>query len=126
MTIGQRLAEIIRASRAGALSSTVNLSAGPGIMLAGAVRTFVNRYGVTPGTRAVVITACDEAYRAALDLHAAGIYIALIADVRAHADGPLVAEARHADVSRPAVCRSARFSKRGRVFLHHRKFLQRA
>jgi sarcosine oxidase, subunit alpha len=68
----------------------------PGIMLAGAVRTFVNRYGVTPGTRAVIVTACDEAYRAALDLHHAGVYIALIADVRAHVDGPLVEAARHA------------------------------
>ena len=68
----------------------------PGIMLAGAVRTYVNRYGVTPGTRAVVVTACDEAYRAALDLHSAGVYIALIADMRADPQGPLVEAARHA------------------------------
>jgi sarcosine oxidase, subunit alpha len=67
----------------------------PGIMLAGAVRTYVNRYGVTPGARAVIVTACDEAYRAALDLHHAGVYIALIADVRVHVDGPLVEAARH-------------------------------
>jgi sarcosine oxidase subunit alpha len=68
----------------------------PGIMLAGAVRTYVNRYGSVPGSRAVVITACDEAYRAALDLHHAGAFIALIADIRAHADGPLIEAARHA------------------------------
>jgi sarcosine oxidase subunit alpha len=68
----------------------------PGIMLAGAVRTYVNRYGAIPGTRAVVVTACDEAYRAALDLHHAGVYIALIADIRGHAEGPLVEAARHA------------------------------
>ncbi|TLY82608.1 MAG: FAD-dependent oxidoreductase, partial [Gammaproteobacteria bacterium] len=36
----------------------------PGIMLAGAARTWLNRYGVLPGTRAVVVTACDEAYDA--------------------------------------------------------------
>ena len=35
----------------------------PGIMLAGAARTWLNRYGVLPGTRAVLVTACDEAYR---------------------------------------------------------------
>ncbi len=68
----------------------------PGIMLAGAARTYVNRYGAVPGTRAVVITACDEAYRAALDLHEAGVYIAIIADIRAQADGPLADAARHA------------------------------
>jgi len=68
----------------------------PGIMLAGAARTFVNRYGAVPGSRAVVITACDEAYRAALDLHEAGVFIAIIADIRAKADGPLAEAARHA------------------------------
>jgi len=71
----------------------------PGIMLAGAVRTYANRYGVTPGARAVVVTACDEAYRAALDLHRAGVFIALIADIRAHVDGPLVEAARHAGLA---------------------------
>jgi sarcosine oxidase subunit alpha len=68
----------------------------PGIMLAGAARTYVNRYGAVPGSRAVVITACDEAYRAALDLHEAGVFIAIIADIRAKADGPLAEAARHA------------------------------
>jgi len=68
----------------------------PGIMLAGAARTYVNRYGAVPGSRAVVITACDEAYRAALDLHEAGVFIAMIADIRAKADGPLAEAARHA------------------------------
>jgi sarcosine oxidase, subunit alpha len=42
----------------------------PGIMLAGAARTYVNRYGVLPGKKVVVFTACDSAYRAALDLKA--------------------------------------------------------
>ncbi|HVW67465.1 MAG TPA: 2Fe-2S iron-sulfur cluster-binding protein, partial [Steroidobacteraceae bacterium] len=60
----------------------------PGIMLAGAARTYVNRYGAVPGTRAVVVTACDEAYRAALDLHEAGVFIALIADIRNEVKGP--------------------------------------
>jgi sarcosine oxidase subunit alpha len=68
----------------------------PGIMLASAARTYVNRYGAIPGSRAVVITACDEAYRAALDLHNAGVYIALIADIREDASGPLVELAQHA------------------------------
>jgi sarcosine oxidase subunit alpha len=71
----------------------------PGIMLAGAVRTYLNRYGVIPGSRAVVVTACDEAYRAALDLHDAGVFIATIADVRGHAYGPLSEAARRAGLA---------------------------
>jgi sarcosine oxidase subunit alpha len=55
----------------------------PGIMLAGAARTWLNRYGVLPGTRAVLVTACDEAYLAALELQEAGVFIACIADTRA-------------------------------------------
>jgi len=54
----------------------------PGILLAGAARTFLNRYGVLPGTRAVVVTAADEAYEAAFDLQRAGVFIACIADTR--------------------------------------------
>jgi sarcosine oxidase subunit alpha len=68
----------------------------PGIMLAGAARAYLNRYGVLPGSRAVVITACDEAYRAAIDLADAGVFIATIADVRAQAYGPLSESARRA------------------------------
>jgi sarcosine oxidase, subunit alpha len=68
----------------------------PGIMLAGAARTYVNRYGVLPGTRAVVVAAHDEAYRAAIDLSSAGVDIALIVDVRDSANGDLPTAARAA------------------------------
>jgi sarcosine oxidase subunit alpha len=54
----------------------------PGIMLAGAARTFLNRYGVLAGRDAVVFTTNDSAYAAALDLHRAGGRIAAIADAR--------------------------------------------
>ncbi len=66
----------------------------PGILLAGAARTWLHRYGVVPGTRAVLVTACDEAYRAALELARAGVVIATIADVRSR--GPDAAVARAA------------------------------
>lgn len=39
----------------------------PGIMLAEAARTYLNRWGVKCGSRAVIVTAHDAAYRAALD-----------------------------------------------------------
>jgi sarcosine oxidase subunit alpha len=54
----------------------------PGVMLAGAARTYVNRYGVLPGRRAVVLTTNDSAYAAALDLLDAGVEIAAVVDVR--------------------------------------------
>ena len=54
----------------------------PGIMLAGAVRTYLHRYGVLPGRRAVVVTAHDDAYRTAHALREAGITVAALVDVR--------------------------------------------
>ncbi|HTT01979.1 MAG TPA: sarcosine oxidase subunit alpha family protein [Steroidobacteraceae bacterium] len=71
----------------------------PGVMLAGAARTFLHRYGVLPGRRVVVVTACDEGYRAALDLHAAGAAIVVIADQRARATGALPEAARRAGLN---------------------------
>jgi sarcosine oxidase subunit alpha len=54
----------------------------PGVMLAGAARTYLHRYGAKVGNRAVVAAADDSAYVAAADLHAAGMTIAAIADAR--------------------------------------------
>ncbi|MEV6710675.1 2Fe-2S iron-sulfur cluster-binding protein [Lentzea sp. NPDC051208] len=54
----------------------------PGIMLASSARTFLHRYGVLPGSRAVVFTTNDSAYCAAIDLAESGVDIALIADAR--------------------------------------------
>ena len=65
----------------------------PGIMLADAARTYAVRYAACPGTRAVIVTAHDGAYRAAMDLAARGVKIAAIADVRALPGGPLYAAA---------------------------------
>jgi sarcosine oxidase subunit alpha len=70
----------------------------PGVMLANAARTYLNRYGVLPGTNAVVVAAHDEAYRAAIDLHDGGVHIALIVDVRASASGELPEAARAAGI----------------------------
>ena len=55
----------------------------PGVMLAGAAQSYLGRYGVRAGTRAVVVTMTDGAYRAALGLAKGGIEIAAIADLRA-------------------------------------------
>ena len=54
----------------------------PGVMLAGAVRAYVNRYGVTPGRRAVIFADNDDAFRTAEDLAQAGIAVAALVDAR--------------------------------------------
>jgi sarcosine oxidase subunit alpha len=57
----------------------------PGIMLAGAVRTYLNRYAVLPGTRAVVYADNDSGESTAADLQAAGVEVAAIVDARSGA-----------------------------------------
>ncbi|MDT7803757.1 MAG: sarcosine oxidase, subunit alpha [Actinomycetota bacterium] len=54
----------------------------PGIMLAGAARTYLNRYGVLAGRRVVVFTTNDSAYDAASELAEAGAEIVRIVDAR--------------------------------------------
>ncbi|MFZ5852079.1 MAG: FAD-dependent oxidoreductase [Actinomycetota bacterium] len=54
----------------------------PGVMLAGAAAAYVHRYGVLPGRRAVVVGGHDAALSAAVDLHDAGVLVALVADLR--------------------------------------------
>ena len=54
----------------------------PGIMLAGAVRAYVNRYGVAPGKRAVIFADNDDSCRTAEDLAAAGVQVAALIDAR--------------------------------------------
>ncbi|MCX4855293.1 sarcosine oxidase subunit alpha family protein [Streptomyces canus] len=54
----------------------------PGVMLAAAVRTYLNRYAVVPGSQAVVSTTNDSAYDTVADLCAAGIPVALVVDAR--------------------------------------------
>lgn len=54
----------------------------PGVMLAGAVRTYLNRYAVTPGRRFVVATTNDSAYDVVEDIVAAGLEVAAVLDAR--------------------------------------------
>jgi sarcosine oxidase subunit alpha len=70
----------------------------PGIMLAGAARTHLNRYAVQPGRRVVVMTNNDGAYAAAIDLVSAGVSVAAVVDLRWSPAGTLPAEARRRNV----------------------------
>jgi sarcosine oxidase subunit alpha len=54
----------------------------PGIMLASAIRTYLNRYGVAAGRRVTLFANTDAARQTARDLHAAGIRVAGVIDPR--------------------------------------------
>ena len=54
----------------------------PGILLAGAAREYLHRYGVSVGTQVLVATNNDSAYALATDLKQAGIPVLGVADSR--------------------------------------------
>jgi heterotetrameric sarcosine oxidase alpha subunit len=54
----------------------------PGVMAAGAVRAYLNRWGVAPGKTVTVFGNNDDAHRTALDLAAAGVHVAALIDSR--------------------------------------------
>jgi methylglutamate dehydrogenase subunit C len=54
----------------------------PGVMLAGAVKTYVNRFAALPGRRAVVFANNDDTYASLGDLTSSGIEIAAVVDPR--------------------------------------------
>ena len=70
----------------------------PGIMLAGAARAYLNRYGVRAGARAMLVTSNDAAYQTALELGAAGVSIPAIIDIRNEPSGELHAAAQRAGI----------------------------
>ena len=69
----------------------------PGIMLSGGARRLLTRYGLAPGTRAVVATVGERGLQAALALQRAGVTVAAVADAREQS-GPTGAELRAAGV----------------------------
>lgn len=68
----------------------------PGIMLAGACSTYINRFAVKPGKTAVVFTNNDSGHRAAVDMAAAGMKIGAVVDLRADPDGHWTEQAQRA------------------------------
>ncbi|MGD9864547.1 MAG: sarcosine oxidase subunit alpha family protein, partial [Pseudodonghicola sp.] len=57
----------------------------PGIMLAGALRAYANRWAVSAAKRVAIFTNNDDGHRSALDLAAKGVDIAGVIDTRADA-----------------------------------------
>ncbi|MGP9766107.1 sarcosine oxidase subunit alpha family protein [Halomonas sp. AOP13-D3-9] len=66
----------------------------PGNLLAGAVSTYIRRYGVAPGRKLVLSTSNDYGYRAALDWKEAGCKVVAIVDAREAPAGDWVDAAR--------------------------------
>ncbi len=75
----------------------------PGVMMASAVRTYVNRFAVSPGQDVSIFTNNDEGHRTAADLLTNGVSIAAVIDTRtdveALADYPLLTGAEVTDTS---------------------------
>lgn len=65
----------------------------PGVMLAGSAQTYLSRYGVRVGDKAVVVTSHDSAWYAAFDLASAGTRIEAIVDTRPTPNTDLVKQA---------------------------------
>ncbi len=70
----------------------------PGVMLAAAVRTYLNRFRVAPGRHVALFTTCDDGWKTAFDLLRAGIDVPLIIEARHDAPSALAAEARRQGV----------------------------
>jgi heterotetrameric sarcosine oxidase alpha subunit len=54
----------------------------PGVMMASAVRAYLNRWGVAPGERVTLFANNDDAHRTARDLAQAGVHVAAVIDSR--------------------------------------------
>ena len=54
----------------------------PGIMLSGAVRSYLNRWGVAPGKNIALFTNNDDGWRTAIDFQKQGINVSAIIDSR--------------------------------------------
>ena len=87
----------------------------PGVMLAGAVRQYANRYGVSAGRQIVLATNNDSAYLGALDLVAAGAPVRLVVDCRAEAPSDLSKWLRAQGVEVRAAAGVAKALGRGRL-----------
>ena len=70
----------------------------PGIMLASAMRTYANRFAVTADQRVAIFTNNDDGHRTAADLHAKGVKIVGVVDVRAVAPTSMDYEVLHGEI----------------------------
>jgi sarcosine oxidase subunit alpha len=86
----------------------------PGVMLAGAVRTYLNRFRVAPGNSLVLFTNNDDGWKTVGDALAAGIAVAAVVDSRPEPPAEALALAEQAGfpVYTGAVVQTAHGGKR--------------
>ncbi len=98
MSLGENRLEVVQAKTiihaTGAYERPLvfNNNDKPGVMLASALRTYLNHYGVAPKRRAVIVTNNDSAYEAAFDLAEANVAVT-VADLRSELAAHLLAGA---------------------------------
>jgi heterotetrameric sarcosine oxidase alpha subunit len=66
----------------------------PGVMLASAVRTYLNRFAVVVGKEVPVFTTCDHGWQTALDLTRAGVAVPVVIDTRSEVSEDLMEPVR--------------------------------
>ncbi|MCC7085915.1 MAG: (2Fe-2S)-binding protein [Pirellulales bacterium] len=77
----------------------------PGVMLATAAQRLVHQFAVKPFKRGIIFAANRDGYRAALDLHRAGIAVAAIIDPRAGGESSAIGQqAADAGIKIHAAC----------------------
>ena len=69
----------------------------PGVMLASAIRTYINRFSVLPGKNIVMLTNNDSAYEAAMDAASVGATVTMV-DIRPAPVGKVVEHAQAAGI----------------------------
>ncbi len=90
----------------------------PGVMLAGAVRGYLNKYGVAAGARVAVFANNDNAHQTALDLAAAGQAVTVLdsrSDAVAQGDYNLLAGAQVVGTSGRQGLRKITFTQNGQT-----------
>lgn len=70
----------------------------PGVMLASAIRTYINRFSVLPGRKIVLMTNNDSAYLTAIDAKEAGAEVTVI-DIRPETQGQLIDQAKEKGIN---------------------------
>lgn len=86
----------------------------PGVMLASAVRSYVNRFAASPGRRAIVFTATDDGWRTAADLRRCGVRVEAVLDTRTEVAAPVRALAGDSRIhlgARVTACRGGQALK---------------
>jgi len=70
----------------------------PGVMMASAVRTYLNRFAVVPGNRTALFTATDDGWKTAFDLRHAGLDVEAVIDARRDIHPSLTSHAQRLNV----------------------------